>query len=357
MPTPDTKIYLVSQYYYLWSGLMDTTYLLFSIFIGISLIAGFAAMFLWVMVHQNVQKGSVAWLLLALTAVFQITTSIFLMIASQYSGIEDATDAMIMFLAFWSVVYTCTFAGAGFLIYRAFRILPKEHIGEYLMEGMVWSVPEADEVSRLFGRSVLIEYTPESRYEDAIIEVTLRIFGECRNVVLISNEPRISEYKGKLHDLIDIGAMKFIEISSTAEEITDSDGVVTLPLDRIEEFSDMFEHLPEGMWIIFEPISHLISEYGIDKAYDVISKSVEMFSHKQFNVIALINKDAHEKSVISKFEGLFLNQALLTTDKIRVQKGRKEEYVRMMVGDNFFIHDDREPDHDPDQKPDPDPDQ
>ncbi|MEA1944853.1 MAG: DUF3795 domain-containing protein [Euryarchaeota archaeon] len=315
-------------------------YSLFIIFSTISLIAGLIAMFMWVRVYQQTQKGSVAWLLLALTAVFLITTSVFPAIAIQYSGIEDAMDAILMFLAFWSVVYTGTFAGAGFLVYRAFRIVPREQIGEFLVEGMVWSIPTADEVSNLLGKSTLVEYTPESRYEDAVIEITLRIFGECRNAVLISNEPRISEYRNKLHDLIDIGAMKFIEISSTASEISESDGVVTLPLQHIERFSDLFDQLHEGVWVIFEPVSHLISEEGIDKAYDVISKSVEVFSHKQFNVIALINKEAHDEGVISRFEGLFINHAVLTTDKIRVLKGKKEEYIRLMVGDRFFIHGD-----------------
>ena len=320
---------------------MDPQYI-FIAFAGISLVAGVAAMFLWVMVYRNVQKGSVAWLLLALTAIFLITASIFPMITIQYSGDRDATNAMLMFMAFWSVVYTSAFAGAGFLIYRAFRTIPKEYVGEFLMEGMVWSVPEADEVSNLFGKSVLIEYTPESRYEDAVIEITLRIFGECRNAVLVSNEPRISEYKSRLHDLVDMGAMKFVEISATAEEISESDGIVTLPLNRTDEFANLFEQLPEGLWVIFEPISHIISEHGVDKAYDALSKSIEIFSHKQFNVVGLINKDAHEKDVVSKFEGLFINQALLTTDKIRVRKGKKEEYIRMMAGEQFFIHADKD---------------
>ncbi|MCD6207303.1 MAG: DUF3795 domain-containing protein [Methanosarcinales archaeon] len=319
---------------------MDAMYIIFIAFVAISLIAGILAMFLWVMVYQNVQKGSIAWLLLALTAVFLITTTIFPTILIQYSGDEAATNAMLMFLAFWSVVYTSTFAGAGFLIYRAFKTIPKEYIGEFLVEGMVWSVPEADELSHLFGKSVLVEYTPESRYEDAVIEITLRIFGECRNAILISNEPRISEYKSKLHDLVDIGAMKFIEISATAEEIVERKGIVTLPLNRVEQFSDLFLQMHEGIWIIFEPVSHLISEHGVDRAYDIVSKSVELFSHKQFNVIALINRDAHDRSVISKFEGLFLNQADLTTDKIRVRKGGQEEYIRMIAGEQFFIHGD-----------------
>jgi hypothetical protein len=295
---------------------MDPQYI-FIAFAGISLVAGVAAMFLWVLVYRNVQKGSVAWLLLALTAIFLITASIFPMITIQYSGDRDATNAMLMFMAFWSVVYTSAFAGAGFLIYRAFRTIPKEYVGEFL-------------------------YTPESRYEDAVIEITLRIFGECRNAVLVSNEPRVSEYKSRLHDLVDMGAMKFVEISATAEEISESDGIVTLPLNRIDQFANLFEQLPEGLWIIFEPISHIISEHGVDKAYDAISKSIEIFSHKQFNVVGLINKDAHEKDVVSKFEGLFINQALLTTDKIRVQKGKKEEYIRMIAGERFFIHGDKD---------------
>ena len=318
-------------------------YSLFIAFVTISLIAGVIAMFMWVMVYQQTQKGSIAWLLLALTAVFLITASIFPAIAIQYSGIEDVMDVILTFLAFWGVVYTGTFAGAGFLVYRAFRTVPREQIGEFLVEGMVWSIPTADEVSNLLGKSTLVEYTPESRYEDAVIEIALRIFGECRNVVLISNEPRVSEYRDKLHDLTDIGAMKFIEISSTASEISESNGVVTLPLQQIERFSDLFDQLHEGVWVIFEPVSHLISEEGVDKAYDLISKSVEVFSHKQFNVIALINKEAHDERVVSRFEGLFIDHALLTADKIRVLKGKKEEYIRLMVGDRFFIHGDAEP--------------
>lgn len=390
--------------------------LVFMGFVAISLIAGLIAAFMWIRVYNHTQRGSIAWLLLALTAVFLITTSVFPAITIRYYGVEEV---MIVFLAFWSAVYTSTFAGAGFLIDRAFKTVPREQIGEFLVEGMVFdrpptvpsacgincfmcelhlsnecsgcfdendkadtkcpvyactrdrdiescwscddrdgcdklresieksplkgvlrSVPEVDEVSRLLGRSTLIEYTPESRYEDAVIETTLRIFGECRNVVLVSNEPRISEYRDRLHDLIDIGAMKFIDISSTARDISESDGVVTLPLNRTEQFSDLFDHVPEGIWIIFEPVSHLIFEQGVDKAYDILSKSIELFSHKQFNVVALINKEAHEDDVVRRFEGLFLDHALLTADKIRVIKGGGEEYIRLMVGDHFFIHGD-----------------
>ena len=49
---------------------------------------------------------------------------------------------------------------------------------------------EVDKVSHLLTRSTLVEYTPHSRYEDSVVEICLRLYGEMLNVVLVSMEPR-----------------------------------------------------------------------------------------------------------------------------------------------------------------------
>lgn len=319
---------------------MDFSSLLqFIVYIVISLFFGLCSIYFWVRVYRDVQKGSMAWLLLALTSVFLITTSIFPSIAIVHPRNFELQYLSLIFLTFWSSIYTCTFAAAGFLVFRAFRTIPKENIGEYLLEGMVFKTPKSDEVSGLLGSSTLLEYTTHSRYEDGVIELTLRMFGELRNVILISNEPRASTYREKLVDIVDVGAMKFVEILTNGDEITIEEDIVIVPITTLDDqFLDLFDKLPEGVRIIFEPLSHLILSHGEEETYKLVSKMVEKFSHQRLDLVAMINRDAHDDKTLSQFRGLFINHAELTSEKIKVIKGKKEEYIRYMVGEKFFLN-------------------
>ncbi|MDY6965001.1 MAG: DUF3795 domain-containing protein [Halobacteriota archaeon] len=395
---------------------MDTIVLAqFIAFTVASFFSGSLAIYFWLNVYNEVKKGSIAWLLLALTAVFLIAASIFPMIVIAQPE-KNLGDVMIVFLAFWSAIYTTTFAVAGYLIFRAFRTVPKESIGDFLLEGMAFQkppsipsccgtncylcslytekacsgcfeentgtetekcpiyicvndkelkscwdceervdcdkyrenteispikdqrgpLPAVDEISNLLGQSAIIEYTPKDRYEDAVIELTLRFFGELRSVVLVSSEPRTSVYREKLSDLLDISVIKFVEISLIGDEITTENDILKVPISCLDQFTSLFEKLPEGVRVIFEPISHLIEIKGADITYSFISEVVETLSHGKLDIVAMINQEVHDRATISKFEELFMNHAILTTDKIKVIKGKKGEYIRFMIGEKFY---------------------
>ena len=318
---------------------MDLSMLLseFSVFTIISLFLGLLAMYFWIQVYFEMKKGSLAWLLLALTSVFLITTSIFPAIAITYS--EPVIQSIVLsILAFWSVVYLGTFVAAGFLVHRAFKTVPKENIGEYLVEGLTFEIPTADEVSNLLGKTTLIEYTTQSRYVDGVIELTYRFFGELRTVILFSSEPRASMYREKLMDLVDVGAMKFVEVCMEGDEISIEDEIVRVPVTKMDQILELFDQLPAGARIIFEPLSHLISMLGKDETYRLLSRVVERTSRLKLDLVAFINKEAHDDETINRFRGLFVNYAEVTSDRIRVVKGKKEGHIRFMVGTEFYLN-------------------
>lgn len=398
------------------------------IFISISLLGGMTAMYFWIRVYYETQKGSIAWLLLALTAIFLMSTSIFPSLAISIPE-PIVTETIFVLLGFWSAVYTSIFAGAGFLMFKAFKTVPRERLGDFLIEGMVFNkpplvksscgtncflceiyqskacmgcltenkyleekcpvylcvtekglnscwdcdereecekygecitlcplksemqdVPEVEQVSKLLARSTLIEYTPHTRYEDSVVEICLRLYGETVNVVLVSSEPRTSLYRESLGDLIDVGAMKFIELSMAGEDISEEGGIIRLPFGELDRFFDLTSKLPEGCAVVLEPITHLIINKGADEAYAFVAKVAEEMAARKLVLVGLINKNAHDAQVISRFEGLFLNLAEEAGNRIRVTKGGKEEYIRFYVGEKFYMEQEPESESNSDAK-------
>lgn len=319
------------------------------IFVSISMACGLAAIYFWVRVYFETKKGSIAWLLLALTSIFLITTAIFPSIAISLQD-SDITEVMLLFMGLWGAVYTTVFAAAGLLMFQAFETVPREKLGDFLIEGMVFnkpendidSIPEVNQVSTLLSRSTLIEYTPKTRYEDSVIEICLRLYGEMVNTVLVSSQPRTAMYKEQIGDLMDIGAMKFIEISSTSKQLHNEDGIIKLPTDELDKFFELTSKLPEGCAVIFEPISQLIISEGEQETYQFISRVAEKFAENELILVGMINKAAHDEKTVSRFEGLFLNIAEEEGIKIRLMKGGKEEYIRFYVGEKFFMERDSE---------------
>jgi hypothetical protein len=389
--------------------------LIYIIFISISLSAGIASVYFWVRVYYETKKGSTAWLLLALTAVFLITTSIFPSVAV---SVPDPTvsETILIYLGFWSAVYTSIFAAAGFMMFTAFRTIPREKLGDFLLEGMTFqknpilksacakkcslcgkyentdcpgciaknkhadtkcpiygcvvekgmtscmdcdmmnicnmyeeeigkcpvnersgAVAEFGSTANLFERSTLLEYAPHMRYEDAVIEICLRLYGEMVNTVLVSTQPRTSLYREKLGDLIDVGAIKFIEISSSGKTVSEDNGIIKLPVAELDKFFDLTSKLPKDCAIIFEPLTHLIVSEGETKTYEFVSKMAETFNASELILIGLLNKPAHDERVVSRFEGLFLNLADIIQTRIRIVKGGREEYVRFYMGEKFYM--------------------
>jgi len=316
------------------------------VFISISLLGGMAAIYFWIKVYEDTKRGSVAWLLLALTAIFLITTAIIPAVAVGNPN-QNVVETILLFLSFWSAVYTSIFAAAGFLMFRAFKTIPRQNLGDFLIEGMVFRKAEQktseydpiddENIARLLQWSTLIEYTPKTRYEDSVIEMCLRFYGETMNVVLVSTEPRTSIYKDRLGELVDIGAMKFIELSGIEEKLVEKDGVIMLPMSELGSFFDLTSKLPAGCALIFEPLSHMLLTKGEDLTYTFVSRMVEDFASKGILLVGMINSLAHQKEVIGKFEGLFVNIGEESEDSIKIVKGGKEEFVRFYAGKRFFL--------------------
>lgn len=316
------------------------------IFISVSLLGGMAAIYFWIKVYEDTRRGSVAWLLLALTAIFLVTTAIFPALAVGNSD-QNVVETILLFLGFWSAVYTSIFAAAGFLMFRAFKTIPRQNLGDFLIEGMVFRKTEpetakynpddTENISKLLQWSTLIEYTPRTRYEDSVIEMCLRFYGETVNVVLVSTEPRTSIYKDRLGELIDIGAMKFIELSSTEEKLMEKDGVIILPNSELDSFFDLTSKLPAGCALIFEPLSHMLLTEGEDLTYTFVSRMAENFASKEIVLVGLINSHAHSKDIVSRIEGLFVNIADESEDSIKIAKGGKDEFIRFYAGKRFFL--------------------
>lgn len=81
------------------------------------------------------ERGSLAWALLAVTAVFLIATSLIELVS--YSDLEFT---MLLF-TYRDAVYTTFFAGAGYVLYRAFTRIPTESLGRFLAEGLKFEKP------------------------------------------------------------------------------------------------------------------------------------------------------------------------------------------------------------------------
>lgn len=321
------------------------------LFISVSLLGGMVAIYFWIKVYEDTRRGSVAWLLLALTAIFLITTAIFPALAVGNTD-QNVVEVILLFLGFWSAVYTSVFAAAGFLMFRAFKTIPRQNLGDFLIEGMVFRKTEqetanydpndTENIAKLLQWSTLIEYTPRTRYEDSVIEMCLRFYGETMNVVLVSTEPRTSIYKDRLGELVDIGAMKFMELSFNEEKLVEKDGVIMLPMNELDSFFDLTSKLPAGCALIFEPLSHILLTEGEDLTYTFASKMVENFASKEIVLVGLINSLAHPKDIISRFEGLFVNIAEEAENSIKIVKGGKDEYVRFYAGKRFFLENETE---------------
>jgi hypothetical protein len=155
--------------------------------------------------------------------------------------------------------------------------------------------------------------------------------------VLVSTEPRTSIYKERLGELLDIGAMKFIELSSTEDKLVEKDGVIILPTRELDSFFDLTGKLPAGCALIFEPLSHMLQAEGEDRTYSFTSKMAEQFTSKEIVLVGMINSLAHQKEVVSRFEGLFVSIAEESENSIKIVKGGKDEFIRFYAGKRFFL--------------------
>jgi hypothetical protein len=310
------------------------------IFIALTLLFGLFSVYLWIRIYHEVQRGSKAWLLLALTAIFLIETAIFPYIAI-LKGTPEALETSLFYSTLFSAVFTALYASAGFILFKAFLTVPKEELGKYLLESLKppqGEVPEEEQIKPLFTMPTLLQYTKESNYENAVVEMVLRFFVELVNVVLVSTEPRTSQYRRALSDLIDLGAVKFVELSTTTKKVeVTPEGIIRVPLDNAQGFKEATKQLPEGCRIIFEPITPLILQKGAEWTYKYLSEFTEYTSTHNTPLIGMLNSESHDSKTISQISNLFISLGKIEKDRILVQKGDTGEYIRLLTAKQFYF--------------------
>lgn len=306
----------------------------------ISFWAALLAVYFWLKVYNRARKGSLAWLLFALTSVFMVSVALFPHVILYLTPLDLASKYQfsIVLVLFWSAVYTSFFAGAGYILHKHLVAVPRENLGRFLLEGFVpvaqqakaerkqIAATEANEVSNLLGSAALIKYSSKDRYEDAVIELALRYFGECRNVLLVSVPPRMHFYKEKLEDLVELGVLKIVNISMSRSEASLENGIVEIPATNLEQMFEIFASLPKGCAIIFEPLTRLIENLGSERIYALASNLVKTLPN-DYAFIAFLN-DAE-----ADFKEAFPRCARVAAGRIEAQEGN----IYFLAGDKFYM--------------------
>jgi len=168
---------------------------------------------------------------------------------------------LILLLCYWSAVYTSFFAAAGYVLYKALITYPKEKLGKLLIEGL--RTEESKEktkldikkeyfISDLLKGKTLLKYSHKDCYENAVIELILRFWGELRNVVLITSHPKNLVYEEKLSDLLKIGAIKIVNLKVTEECVSANNNIINSSIYNLSSLQKALRNLPESCVLIVE---------------------------------------------------------------------------------------------------------
>lgn len=235
--------------------------------------------------------------------------------------LPESVVHMTMFLAFTMMFLNVIFVKEEG-VYRSITLLFLFIFG-FLMFNQLYGKMEEKRVrpsrrmylySELAGKTVLVEYSPTSPYENIVMDV-VDYFMERAPVLLISSLPRSSIYLEGFREGIGRGKIKLVEITMTGPRSVE--GVpIRFPLTELEWLKELYTSSPDGSAVIFEPLSDVIMNIGSGPSYKLLRYWLEMCTKKNMSFIAFLNQAAHHKEVISAFEGLFLSIALAEDQKL-----------------------------------------
>ncbi len=340
----------------------------------ISVIAGSVAIFYWIKIYKELNKGSLAWLLLTLSSIFMITTPMYFYF---YNTGIFRPEFIVFALMFWGAVYVSFFAAAGYTLNRTFTRVPRGSVGKYLMEGFQFreidpiekidekdspleviskqekekarseksqdentatedgtlSKDDAGELQKIhylggftdfLDNTALIQYTPEERYEDSIIEITLGYLAERRNAVLLTSAKRIEVYKHTLKPQIEKGVLKIVDLVETQEIKTPEKGIILLQKDHTDHFLEIIKDFPKRCMLLIEnPLTSFKNngKSNIELLTQIIEKSIE----NEIGVMAFLNTDEASEPEKNRLMDLFMTQAMIKENKITLIKGKKRD--------------------------------
>lgn len=186
------------------------------------------------------------------------------------------------------------------------------------------------------GSSALIEYEPKDKYEEAVISTVFSYVATGKNVVLVSQQPRINVYLKNMKRLIESKVVNIVELtifsplvhpqifSKTEEEKLS----IPISIETLERLKEITEVLPEESVFIFESLSQVIITRGEEKKeliYRFISALVEELANRRITFIAFMNQSAHTRETVAAYEGIFLKIFKLRDRKLAALKGENAE--------------------------------
>jgi hypothetical protein len=160
------------------------------------------------------------------------------------------------------------------------------------------------------GKSLLVEYTPTAKREEALIYLVDFLLSKGKEVVLVSTQPSISRYKDRFTG---VQSIRVINLPDQAA-VTVGDEI---PMTNLEYFSEIFETLKKDNVFVFEPLSNIILHLGVDLAYKFASQAQNRLSTLGATFIVFLNREGHDKKDISNFENIFINIASIEDSKLK----------------------------------------
>jgi len=222
-------------------------------------------------------------------------------------------------------------AVAGWLVIRRRRGEPVREVG-------------ALRPQTALGRSALIEYAPVHNYEAATARIVSAFLDLGRKVVLVTQAPRARMYLSGFKGHVEKGQLKVINL--TAENplarprmfmvatgaVAEKGGgleeeLLSVSINNLEYLTEITQEMEERSVLIFEALTGLILALGSERreaVYKFFSSIVEDMSAGERTLIAFLNREAHEREVVSAYEGLFINLLKIEGESFIKVKGERE---------------------------------
>ncbi len=163
------------------------------------------------------------------------------------------------------------------------------------------------------GESLLVEYEPTSKKEDALMDMVDFMISEGRDIVIASSQPATTLYRDKYSGVAGIRVINLPERSTSV-------GEEEIPMTNLEYFSEVFETLGRRHVFVLEPLSSLILHVGVSQAYKFVSQTLNRLSGVGATFIVFMNTKGHDTMDIANFENLFMNIATVEHSKLKKVK-------------------------------------
>jgi hypothetical protein len=207
----------------------------------------------------------------------------------------------------------------------------------------VHDIPSISDFYKKFGRSALIEFTPTNRYENVTIATVHNFLEAGKNVVLLTHAPRSRMYLEGFHSFVKSGRLKVVNLTTEnplarpqmfrvagppdeKEPSSIETDLALVSINNLEFLTEITEEMTAGSVLLFEALTGLILALGKEKkesVYKFFSTLIEEMSEKERIMVAFLNINAHEKEIVSAYEGLFMKIFKIENGHIISLKGEK----------------------------------